>query len=602
VPIAVLIAVVALAPAGAVSAATMAGDSNLTLVSPMRQDTEPVTVYGASAEASVSTFDPQVASDTVSIQPIENMFLGLTDADPQTTKVRPELATEWSVNEAGDVWTFTIRNDVPWVRYDPATKETEVLRMVTAEDIEYGMKRACDPRIGAYYSGVAAAIIQGCDVVYRTEPDQVTEADFDQIGVNALSDTQLEVTTQGAIGFFESTTPMWMYRPVPKEVIDEFGEAWTEPGNIVTNGAFLIDTYEPNVQRVYVRNPEYVEVNDTYGGNVERIQTIVLQDGNTIFSLYLNNQLDSAGIPRAELPRVRQDAELSTQLRQNLDLSVFYFAFAQDKAPFDNVSVRRAFSAAINRNLFVQDVLGDRGLPIAHFMPPGIFGAVPLNEVGLGTADNVGFDPEFGLAQLEEAGFPNCEGLPDITVAVYQGAEPWAEFLQNALNTAYGCDPASISIEALEFPVLLEAIRKEVPTAERPHMWTLGWGPDYPDAHNWVHDVLSCNADNPFLRACDATDEAIDAAGKEPDGAVRVEMYRDIEEQFFGAEGSFPIIPLYTRVVYSLIKPWYTIYVDTDGLFGGAHWDSFQIDQEAQLAARGGANVPIVVPTGTPSQ
>ncbi|MBX3066063.1 MAG: peptide ABC transporter substrate-binding protein [Anaerolineae bacterium] len=605
VPLTVLTAVMALAPIGAVSAATVAGDSNLVLTSPMRQDSEPVTIYGLGS-GPVPSFDPQAASDEVSISPIENLFLGIADVDPATAKLRPELAAEsdsvpgqiGDVNEAGDTWTFKIRNDVPWVRWDPSTQTATEVRKVTAGDIVYGMKRICDPRLGAAYMGVAASIVKGCDVVSKIDPAQITEADFDQIEVSAPDDTTLVVTTQGSLGFFQSTLSFWFFRPVPKETVDEFGDKWTDVGNIVTNGPYVIDQYDPNVNRVYVKNPLYVDVNDSYGGNVERIFQIEVADATTGYSLYLNNQIDAVGVPRAELPNVRGDAELSQQLRQTISLSTFYFAFAQDKAPFDKVEARRAFSAAVDRNLFVSEIVDvSRGIPIAHFMPPGILGAVPLNEVGLGTADNLGFDPEFGKAQLEAAGYPNCEGFPDITIAVYQGAEPWAEFLQNAVSTNYGCDASKMSIEALDFGVLLEAVRKDKPTAERPNMWTLGWGADYPDGQNWMHDVLSCNVDNPFARECDATDELIDAAGKETDGSKRVEMYRQIEEQFFGPEGSFPIIPLYIRTTPSLVKPWYTGFFDTDALFGGPHWNSRKIDQEAQLAARGGANVLPVAPT-----
>ena len=145
--------------------------------------------------------------------------------------------------------------------------------------------------------------------------------------------------------------------------------------------------------------------------------------------------------------------------------------------------------------------------------------------------------------------------------------------------------------------MLLQAVEKTRPTAERPQMWTLGWGADYPDGHNWMHDVLGCNSQNPFLRPCDATDELIDQAAKETDSAKRVELYAETEEQFFGEEGSFPIIPLYIATSFTLVKPWYTGFFDTDGLFGGPHWNSRKIDQEAQLAARGGANQPVVIPT-----
>lgn len=596
-PLVAVVAALAFAPMSAVRAASVA-DGNIELVSPMLQGTEPVTIYNLLTNGTIPSLDPQEATDAVSIIPIENLFLGLTDIDPKTTNVRPEMATEWTQNEAGDVWTFKIRSDVAWVRWDPAEKKATELRKVTAADFEYGGKRICDPRVGSSYSAVAAAVVKGCDVVFKTEPDKVTDADFDQIAIKALDDTTLEITTQGARPYFESISGLWFMRATPKEVIDEFGKEWTKPGNIVTNGPFVLDTYEENVQTILLKNPLWVsDVNDNYGGNAERVLSLWIEDGGTAYSLYLNNQIDTAGVPRAEIPKVRADPELSKQVTQGTDLAVFYFGFAHDKEPFDKVGARRAFSAVVDRNLFVNEIRGGRGVPMAHFMPPGIFGAVPVNEVGVGNPDNFGFDPEYAKAQLADAGYPECADFPNITVAVYQGAETWAEHVQNQASTLLGCDASKVSIEALEFSVLLQAIKKDKPTAERPNMWTLGWGPDYPDAHNWVHDVLSCNADNPFARECTDVDKLIDEAGLELDGAKRAELYRQVEEMFFGADGAFPIAPIFLRINFGLVKPWYVGFFDTDGLFGGPHYESRTIDQEAQLKARGGANVPVAVPT-----
>jgi ABC-type oligopeptide transport system substrate-binding subunit len=74
------------------SAQAAATDNTIVLSSPRLQGTEPVTVYSAGSDL-VSTLDPQLAADSLSIPPVENLFLGLTDIDPKTTKIRPELAT-----------------------------------------------------------------------------------------------------------------------------------------------------------------------------------------------------------------------------------------------------------------------------------------------------------------------------------------------------------------------------------------------------------------------------------------------------------------------------------------------------------------------------
>lgn len=578
-PLAIIVTmVVALLPSGF----AFATNADVTLTSVIRQ-AEPITLY-ATAGSQISTLDPQRASDQISIAAIEQLFLGLTDADPLNPgNIIPELATEWTFDETGTVWTFSIRNDVPWVRWDPVTDEAEQLGMVTAHDIAYGIQRACDPRLGAYYTSVADKIILGCDEVSTKPVNEVTDADYDLVQVRALDDSTLEVNLQFSAGYFFSQTPMWMYRPVPRDVIDELGDDWTKPGNIVTNGPFVIDEWVRGVRRVFLRNPYLPE--DMRGpGNVERVVQTVVEDAGTTFALYQDNQIDASGVPAAELQSVLSDPQYADQLSQSSDLSAFYFGFAHDKAPFDNVHVRRAFSAAVDRNAFVQEVLQGRGVPMIHLTPPGMFGAPPINEVG------VGYDPELARAEIEAAGYPNCEGLPQLEIVAFSGAGSWSEFLAASAERELGCDPNLLTVEEQEFSVLLETIDPRNAPEDRPNVWTLGWGPDYPDANNWVGDVLHCESENTFNRPCSEVDDLISQAARENDPDLRTELYYRIEEMFFGPEGDQPIITLYMALNYTLVKPWYSGPFETDGLFGGPHYNYRTIDQAAQIAARGGSS------------
>ncbi|MCI0575872.1 MAG: ABC transporter substrate-binding protein, partial [Chloroflexi bacterium] len=158
---------------------------------------EPVTFDGTST-TDLPTLDPQVAEDAVSITYIENLFVHLTNYDLVTAEVVPEAATSWEVSEDGLVYTFHLRTDIPWVYHNPVTDETtqeiefdadgnEVgPRFVTANDFVYGIKRACDPNTGGYYSSVIAPLIAGCSAVLNAEdPEAIDPALVEAIGVAA---------------------------------------------------------------------------------------------------------------------------------------------------------------------------------------------------------------------------------------------------------------------------------------------------------------------------------------------------------------------------------------------------------------------------------
>lgn len=559
----------------------------------------PVTSYFTSS-TNVSTLDPARGEDSLSINWIENLFLGLTNNNPNdNTNIQPELATSWTVEEGGQRWVFNLRTDVPWVRYNPATGEAEQVidpetgevDYVNAEDFVWSIKRACDPRLGSRYSAIIAGIIAGCDRVNSSDPETITSEFIfgDTVQVFAPDEQTLIVDLRYPAPYFFSMSTIWTIRPVHRETVEALGDNWTDAGVIVTNGHYMLAELVPDVRRVAIRNPFMPE--DLDGpGNIDRIEINNVRDVNTTFSLYLSNQVDITGVPAAELENVRNDPELADQIVPNLGTSVGYFAFDHAKPPFDDVHVRRAFQAVINRDEYIQQVAFGQGEPMTHFTPPGMLGAPPTT-----TDPGVGFNPDYAREQLAMSGYPNCD-LPPISIAAGQGGGDSFEFLKAAVEEHLGCDPNLFTIEELEFSVLLEITAFDQPVQNRPHMWSLAWGPDYADANNWVGDVISCFRDNNFSRPCTEVDDVIEAAAREPDPQRRAELYFEIEALLFGREengqvirdGEVPFIPLSRSTGFFLVKPWYEGPFATDGIIGGSHWNYRIIDQEAQQAARGG--------------
>ncbi len=540
-------------------------------------DKGPVTSYAYST-TDVPTLDPQLGEDTVSISYIENLFVNLTNYDLDTAEVVPEAATSWEISEDGMTYTFTIRTDIPWVKHNPVTMETtqEVdadgnPRFVTANDFVYGIKRACDPNTGSYYSSIVAPNIVGCeDVLYYEDPDNVPAELVDAIGVSAPDDATLIIELPFAAAYFLSMTPMWTITASPSWAIEEYGDNWIEAGNIVTNGRYVLQEWVHGVRRQVLRNP--LMPADMHGeGNIERFITNVVPDTTTGYALWLNGEVETSGIPDAELEA--HLAEFPDETVQIPDLAVFYIAFRMTKAPFDDVHVRRAFSAAFDRATFVETVLQGQGIPMKHFAPPGIFGAPAIDEVG------VGYDPEYAAAELAAAGYPNCEGFPQVSLLGYSGQSTlnWIEFAQANWSENLGCSPDLITIEQQSFSELLATTKLD--DAEAPNMWTLGWGPDYGDEQNWVADVLSCETALRMKRECNEIDDMLKEARVEADPATRVAMYADIEDAFFGTEGEFPFMPIYVRIAFVAQHSWFDY---TPALFGGNQWYTWTIDQEAQ--------------------
>jgi len=513
-------------------------------------------VIRLSTTSEPTTLDPNLAEDYYSITPVEQMFLGLTNINNETAEIEPELAESWETSEDGLTWTFNLRDDVLWSDGQP----------VTAQDVVYSVKRAIMPETASPYAYVLY-IIKNASAINQTAVPTDTYA-IDTLGVEAVDEHTVQFTLEAPASYFLSISSMWTLRPVPSWTIEEFGDAWTDPANIVVNGAYKVTEWNPGESLTFVKNDSYVNAADV---QIERVELAVITDQNTEVALYESGELDVAGegagsLPVEEVTRIREDATLGAELHEGPRASTTYVGFTMTKAPFDNVLVRKAFSAAIDRETMVRDVVGS-GVPATQFAPPGIFGA-PDPEIG------IGFDAAQAQAWLAEAGYPDGAGFPTVTYRYFANTleEALAQALQAMWKETLNVD---VQIEAQEFPVFLAGLKNDVPLEQMPEMWRLGWGADYPDENNWVYEVFHCTDSSNYPRAtCTEADELAKQAALEPDQAVRKELYAQVETLMFQEE--VRVAPYYHRGYTILTKPYVQRAYPT---FAPVNWDTWRIER-----------------------
>ncbi len=528
------------------------------------------------------TLDPSLATDTTSVDLTENLWVGLTIFNPVSNEVEPYLATTWEVGEDADgnqTWTFHLRDDIPWVKYNPVTGETtqEVdadgnPRFVNAHDAAYGVKRTVDPATGSDYAYVTyviknAAAINGGD----------EELTLDDLGVKAIDDYTLEFTLEYAAGYFDGISTMWIVKPQPAWAIEEWGDKWTEAGLVVTSGPYALASWIHGGEMQLVKNPLWINADDV---QIEVVDMVMIVEASTSFALYENSELDTTGVPLPEMDRVKADPVLSEELRIAADACTYYYGFTNNKAPLDDVRVRRAFSQAIDRQSLSDNVLKGGQIPATSFAPPGIFGAPAPGTVGLG------YDADAAVASLQEyldekgmtvADFNaldvvlmhnTSEGHASIAAAIQQ---MWADTLG-----------VEVRVENQEWAVYLDTLKNTTPIDDMPHIWRLGWCADYPDENNWVHEVFNADAGaNRLRREASDFDALTAAAGVESDPAKRLAMYLEAETILTEVETAFAPIYHYTSVVVT--KPW---LIRNYPVIGGNDFFNWTIDMDAKSAAQ----------------
>jgi oligopeptide transport system substrate-binding protein len=547
---------------------------------------------------SFAPLDPQLASDPITLDILESLYVGLTNHNHITNSIEPELAFNWSVSPDGLTWTFNLRDDVFWIRpNDPSTSSrgeieqidpvgVENLRPVVAGDVVYAIQRACNPA-NRTDDAFLLFIIEGCRSVNAL--GEATEADLAKIGVRALSDTQLTFMLTEPASYFLTLTSLPLLRPLPAEIVESEELEWLDPETRVSNGPFVMlnltdaqknlitankPVGDPIDLTVLQRNPLWPV---PYSGNVETVNLYEYDNRQAAFEVWDNQYLDITLLPAQQADAFLDPLNPRAILESRQE--AFYLGFNFDSPIFAIPEVRRAFSAAIDRERLIEEVYGQYGLEQRHFTPPGVLYSPPEDQVG------VGYSPGYAQQQLVSSGFGSCRLLGEIRYMVSTSdiALQQAEALRAMWAETLGCDPAQFVIEQVQFGTLLANTRRSA-GAVRPDIYDLGWASFYPDAHNWFYDVLYCEVDNRPNRPCTLEDELIRQAGVVFSAEERTRLYRQIENEFFSDDGSYPVAPLYTRSDYLLTKTWIERFAPAT--FGGNQFDTIVLDPEIKALER----------------
>lgn len=468
-----------------------------------------------------SSLDLSVASDSVSLEVIEQLFVGLVDLDDETSAVQPELATRWTISPDSTTYTFTLRSDATWSDGRP----------ITAQDARYGILRSLDPSIESSYTASTLHVIQNAEA-YAT--GAIT--DSLQVGVTAVDTTTLRVDLEHPLGHILSLLAQPVARPMPQWAIEAHGDTWTQPENIVTSGPYRLTEWVQDEHILLDKNPSFYDAADV---QIEHVK-MWMEDGATAWTMYLDGQLDTATVPLGtELEPV-----VSQQVHTKPDGCTYYYGFSVSQPPFTSTLVRKAFAASIDRRELINVTLGGGRQPALTLTPPGLFGHIDGATEGIG----IPYDPSQAMQWLADAGYPDGQGLPPVTLwfNTSQGHQTIAEYVRDSWHTVLG---VTVTLQSLPW----SEYNGEVGTGQS-QIWKGGWCPDYHDPYNFLHDAV-IPARSSYGNWMNATyDGLLNQALQEPDPNVRKTLYRQAEEIL--VEDDAVLIPVYYFATNVAAKPY----------------------------------------------
>ena len=452
----------------------------------------------------------------------KRVFSGLVSFDP-SLRLTPDLAERWDVSPDGTVYTFHLRQNA---RFHDG-------RPVTARDVVYSWERAASPALESNtvltYLGDVVGVREMAD----------GEADYIR-GLEVLDDHTLQVTIDAPKPYFLLKLTFATTYVLDKTNV-ESGEEWYRTPN--GTGPYRLVEWTRFERKVYEANQDF------YLGAPSIPYIVVLLYAGEGQRLYESGEIDVAGVYSVE--RFLDPGEpLHTELRTGVTLCTSYVVFDTTRPPFDELSVRKAFSMAFDRQQYLDVVFDGHALPARGLYPPGL----PGFDIGL---RGLPYDPAQARQLLAQSKYGGADGLPGIVfsnigIGSYVSADiaAMAQMWQQNLGV-------TITVENIEPNYYYD----QVYSGNHGQLVSGVWCADYPDPENFA-DILfhSRSSQNNGGYSNPQLDAVLEAARVEQDVAKRIEMYQQAEQMLVDDAAA-----LFTThsLSYQLVKPYVKGYVFT---------------------------------------
>ncbi|MFN8504544.1 ABC transporter substrate-binding protein [Kouleothrix sp.] len=454
------------------------------------------------------------------------LFAGLTVLSPDY-EAQPYAAESWSVSPDGTVYTFKINQKGKWTNGDP----------VTAEDFVYSFTRQLDPKTAASY----AAILY--DIKGAQEWNAGKGGSADKLGVKAVDKYTLEITLNGPREYFPLLVGYASALPAHRASVEKYGDKWTEPENIVSNGPFKLVKWEHNKALEFERNEDFAIAPKP---KLKRaIASIIPYNAGLL--PYESGELDyrePQGIPASEIPRLQADPDLSKQLVLVPTPATAFLSPEVNKPPFDQLGVRQALQHAIDRETLLKVIYG-LGTPAYSLISQGQpYALDPEKYPDL--VDAYKFDPDLAKSKLKGTPYEGGKNWPDVTLTlrpVGPTGKLVGEVLQQQLAQNLGLN---VTIDS---PEDSKVFISNLFGGKYQFVFYI-WYTDYPDPSNHYTAIwYGSAARRRFAWKSDAFDKLVDSAAGEQDRAKRADLYLQAEKALLNDAAYIPLYyPLFTNV------------------------------------------------------
>ncbi|MEK5040803.1 glutathione ABC transporter substrate-binding protein [Sporosarcina sp. FSL K6-3457] len=259
--------------------------------------------------------------------------------------------------------------------------------------------------------------------------------------------------------------------------------------------------------------------NDDYWGDKVHVDTVTFKVSSE--SATRNADLERGFVQVADPVQPIEVAGINNSdyatVNQKASSSLSYIGFNTEKAPFDDVRVRKAISMMVNKEEIIEGVYEGFGVPAKGPLAPGIFG---FND----DANPISYNPEEAKKLLEEAGYGD-----GFKTTIWTNDNPQRIDMAILLQASLKELNINVEIEQMEFGTYLEK------TANGEHdMFILGWSNPTGDAdygmYALFHSTQKGNPGNRSFYENPEVDKLLNEGRREANPDERIKIYNTIQE------------------------------------------------------------------------
>lgn len=474
------------------------------------------------------SFDPHKTEGVPEAQIAYQLFEGLATVD-EFGNEQPGVAESWESTPDFKTWTFKLRKDAKWSNGDP----------VTAHDFVFAWQRLADPSTASPYSSFLnyMQVENAQDIIDGKKKSS-------ELGVKAVDDHTFQVSLSSPIPYLVGMTTHQTVLPVPKKVVEKFGDAWVKKENIVGNGAYVLDEHVINEKIVFKRNKLYWNDKETV---IDKGTFLAIPNATTDVARYRAGEVDMTAhaLPPEQFAKLKQ--ELPNEVIVPRGLVTYMYELNHTKAPFNDVRVRQALNLALDRNVITDKVLAQGQTPTYVFTPPYIAEGDKIKQPAYAEQSMKERNAQ-AVKLLEEAGFSKSNPLKFTILYNTNENHKRIAVAASSLWKQNTNGLIDVKLENQEWKTYLDTRRQGKYDVAR-----AGWAADYNQASTFANYFLSNSSNNTANYKSAEYDAAIQEALNAADAAGRATAYAKAEE-ILAKDAA--LVAVYNYVNPRLVKPY----------------------------------------------